>query len=226
SDAGYVPARPGQALDVPSRHRIVPRRHHDGNGRRRPTCRLDPRAAPGHDDVDVEPHELASQLAELRRASFGVAILDEKARPYGPAEAAQAAVEGLSLHSGRFGRAAGAEDADAVQSGQRLRQRVGVLDEQGNEQQTGGESLHTRSSSSFVPKSPHGRTSSIASRQRNGETSASNGSPYRTDSTSTAATTSAPGITPPRLSSPPTSATAKAFRPRTPSEGSSRTVFA
>src|SRR5262249_61073102 len=88
------------------------------------------------------------------------------------------------------------------------------------------DSAHTRSSSSRVPKSPHGRTSSIASRHRNGETSASSGSPYRTDSTSTAATTSAPGITPPRLSSPPTSATAKAFRPRTPSEGSRRTLFA
>src|SRR5207249_7294277 len=91
---------------------------------------------------------------------------------------------------------------------------------------SGGCEAHTRSSSSFVPKSPHGRTSSIASRQRNGETSARSGSPYRTDSTSTAATMSAPGMTPARLSSPPTSATAKAFRPRTPSEGSRRTLFA
>jgi hypothetical protein len=39
------------------------------------------------------------------------------------------------------------------------------------------ERSHTRSSSSLVPKSPQGRTSSIASRHRNGETSAKSGSP-------------------------------------------------
>jgi len=38
-------------------------------------------------------------------------------------------------------------------------------------------SPHTRSSSSFVPNSPHGRIRSIARRHRNGETSARSGSP-------------------------------------------------
>ena len=62
-DSGDVTARPGQAVDQPSRDEIS-RGRHDRDFARRLLCRACGRREVGHDHIDFEPHELSRQFGK------------------------------------------------------------------------------------------------------------------------------------------------------------------
>src|SRR5262249_18388063 len=83
--AGDVAARPVEARDQPDADRIARDREYDGDHRCHLSCRGDgePRR---HDDIDLEPDELRSDLGEALALSVRPAHFDRDGAALGPAE--------------------------------------------------------------------------------------------------------------------------------------------
>src|SRR2546427_13256308 len=112
-DARDRSTRPRETLDVTGRDGITGGRHHDRDGAGGTPARRDGRVTTRHDDIHLELDELSGQLVESAAAALGVTVLDEDGGSGRPAELAQPALEGFSLHGGGLRGASGAQHADA-----------------------------------------------------------------------------------------------------------------
>jgi len=103
----------------PGRHRLYPllcERLLDGSGATVFALldRVDGGAAPGHNQVDVEPDQLGRQVAETFLASLGIAVLNDEVLALDIAEVVQTLPESLQTRIGVKGGRAGTEPTDPV----------------------------------------------------------------------------------------------------------------
>ena len=176
-----VPTRPGEARDKPELHRISCIYEDDRNRGGRMLCGEGSGRPPScHENVNVEANKLGRERRQAISLPFRRSVFDDDAPTLDVAEVAEPFPKCIpGRHRCGSGRGRGPEKAYQRDPPCLLRvseERRGEHCE--NEPRDESSLSHqTRSSSSHVPKSPQGRTSSIARRHRKGETSERSGLP-------------------------------------------------